>query len=148
MRTDGQALFGFVRFWSRRVPTTDPLGTDQGRLVMVVEAALDLTARGAPATINAIAEEVGIDQSGASRLVHRAVAAGHAELRTSPYDGRRREVLVTPAGRSLLREARAWQERVFSTLTEDWSDRRRREFVRAMTDILARAEADSVVPGC
>ncbi|WP_350277280.1 MarR family winged helix-turn-helix transcriptional regulator [Kribbella sp. HUAS MG21] len=129
----GQVLFEFVRHWSRR---TAPDVAEQGRLVLVTESVYAVSARGA-ATINAIAHEIGIDQSGASRLVKDAVAAGYLELRPAEADARRREVRVTAAGLLLLEQAHKWQEEVFTRLTTGWSERRRTQFRR---DLLALLE--------
>jgi MarR family transcriptional regulator, organic hydroperoxide resistance regulator len=128
-------LFEFVRHWSRR---TAGEAAEQGRLVVVVEAVHSLAARTSP-TINAVAHEIGIDQSGASRLVKDAVAAGHLELAPSVTDARRREVAVTAAGRRMLRDAHRWQESVFSQLTEHWSAGQRDDFRRAMLDLVERS---------
>jgi DNA-binding MarR family transcriptional regulator len=137
----GQVLFGFVRHWSRRSATGDPAAAEQGRLVLVGEAVLALTERGIPSTVNAIAHELGIDQSGASRLVKSATAAGYLVMAPSSADGRRRDVSLTPAGRSMLEHAHRWQEAVFDQLTAGWSEQRRREFERAMTDLMDRSYA-------
>jgi MarR family transcriptional regulator, organic hydroperoxide resistance regulator len=135
----GQVLFEFVRHWSRRwAQAGDAHAAEQGRLVLVTEAAHSLSQRGAT-TINALAHEIGIDQSGASRLVKSAVAAGYLQLTTPDSDGRRREVSVTPAGVSLLDQAHQWQEAVFDRLTEQWTARQRGEFQRAMTSLLQRS---------
>ncbi len=45
--------------------------------MLVCEAVHSLSERGVAATINAIAHEIGIDQSGASRLVTSATTAGY-----------------------------------------------------------------------
>lgn len=134
----GQVLFQFVRHWARRPVAADEDG-DQGRLVLVCEAVHALDQRGAPATVNAIAYEIGIDQSGASRLVKSAAAAGYLAMAASPADGRRREVSLTPAGRSMLDRAHRWQEDVFAQLTTGWSDSRRRDFRQAMVDLMDRS---------
>jgi DNA-binding MarR family transcriptional regulator len=132
-------LFGFVRHWSRRSATGDPGVAEQGRLVLVSEAVHSLAERGVPATVNAIAYEIGIDQSGASRLVKSATAAGHLAMAASAADGRQREVSLTPEGRAMLAQAHRWQEQVFDELTEGWSEKRRRDFQQAMTDLMERS---------
>lgn len=134
----GQTLFAFVRHWSRR-SADDPRLAEAGRAVLVVEAVAALNHRDRPATVNAVAAEIGIDQSGASRLVAGATASGYLAPTPDSADGRRRRVTVTPAGRRLLTHAHRWQEQVFEQLTEDWSPRRRREFQQAMTDLLERS---------
>ncbi|WP_347580784.1 MarR family winged helix-turn-helix transcriptional regulator [Streptomyces sp. B8F3] len=137
----GQVLFGFVRHWSRRSAVSDPAATEQGRLVLVTEAVDSLTARGVPATVNAVAHEIGIDQSGASRLVKNATAAGCLVMETSAVDGRRREASLTPAGRSMLEQAHRWQEQVFDQLTAGRSEQRRRDFQQAMTELMEQSYA-------
>lgn len=137
----GQVLFGFVRHWSRRSATGDPDMAKQGRLVLVSEAVHSLTERGIPATVTAIAHEIGIDQSGASRLIMSATAAGYLVMAAPATDGRRREASLTPAGRSMLEQAHRWQEDVFEQLTADWNEKRRREFQQAMADLMDRSYA-------
>ncbi|MFI6303520.1 MarR family winged helix-turn-helix transcriptional regulator [Amycolatopsis thailandensis] len=133
----GQALFAFVRHWARRSTAGDL--ADQGRLVLVGEAVHALTGRRVPATVNAIAREVGIDQSGVSRLIKAAISAGYLSIESSRTDARRREVSLTPAGLVMLEEAHRWQEQVFDQLTAGWSERRRRDFQRAMGDLIDRS---------
>ncbi|TDQ05200.1 MarR family winged helix-turn-helix transcriptional regulator [Labedaea rhizosphaerae] len=129
----GQVLFEFVRHWARRAPD------DQGRLVQVTEAVHTRARRGQSATVNDVAHELGIDQSGASRFAKAAAAAGYLEVRTSREDSRRRELVVTEAGLALLDQAHAWQERVFAELTEDWTDQQRADFQKAMTQLVERS---------
>jgi len=107
--------------------------------VLVTEAVHSLAQRGIAATINAVAHEVGIDQSGASRLVKDATEAGYLTMQTAASDGRRREASVSSSGRAVLEQAQAWQEQVFDRLTRDWSDERRSDFQRAMTDLVDRS---------
>jgi DNA-binding MarR family transcriptional regulator len=129
----GRVLFAFVRHWSRR---SSDAGTEQGRLVLVTEAVHALASRGIAATVNAIGDEIGIDQSGASRLVRAATAAGLLAMRAPDHDGRRRHATVTPSGHALLADAHAWQEQVFDRLTDGWSPERRRDFQQAMTELM------------
>ncbi|MGW4034562.1 MarR family winged helix-turn-helix transcriptional regulator [Streptomyces sp. NPDC004838] len=136
----GQVLFHFVRHWARRSVTADA-GGEQGRLVLVCEATHALSQRGAPATVNAIADEIGIDQSGASRLIKSATEASYLAMAASPADGRRREASLTPAGRAMLGQAHRWQEDIFVQLTTGWSDKKRHEFQQAMTDLVDRSHA-------
>ncbi|KFZ82172.1 transcriptional regulator [Amycolatopsis sp. MJM2582] len=131
----GQALFAFVRHWSRRTAAV----ADQGRLVLVCEAAHSLAERGAATTVNAIAVEIGLDQSGASRLVKAAIEAGQLTMEASRSDGRRREVSLTAAGLAMLDQAHRWQEQVFDQLTDGWGEKRRSEFQRAMSDLIDRS---------
>jgi DNA-binding MarR family transcriptional regulator len=137
----GQLLFSFVRHWSRRGTAGDAVIAEQGRLVQVTEAVHALVDRDEPATVNAVAHELGIDQSGASRLVKSAADAGYLTMAKGASDGRRREVSITAAGQAALEHAHGWQEQVFDDLTEGWTRRRRDDFQRAMADLIARSHA-------
>lgn len=132
----GQVLFDFVRHWSRRSVTGDPGLVEQGRLVLVAEAVGSLTERGASTTVNSIAHEIGIDQSGASRLIKGTTEAGYLAMQASATDGRRRELTLTPAGKTMLEQAHRWQEEIFLRLSAGWSESRRDEFRQAMTDLM------------
>lgn len=132
----GETLFAFVRHWSRRWQGPDAAQrAERGREVLVVEAVHALSRR-PPVTVNDVAAELAIDQSGASRLVAGAAAGGFLAVAPSPTDGRRRTVALTPAGEELLRSAHAWQEAVFARLTEDWTADERAAFHRGMTRLL------------
>lgn len=135
----GPLLFSFVRHWSRRSTAGDAAVAEQGRLVLVTEAVAALVGREESATVNAVADEIGIDQSGASRLIKSAVDAGYLAMTIAPADGRRREASVTPVGHAALRQAHAWQARIFDELTMGWSQQRRDDFQRAMADLIARS---------
>ncbi|MEU8250126.1 MarR family winged helix-turn-helix transcriptional regulator [Nonomuraea sp. NPDC048916] len=114
---------------------------EQGRLVLVTEAVCSLMRHGQEATVNAIAHEIGIDQSGASRLVKSAADAGYLKMRTSATDGRRRHATVTSSGHAMLEDAHSWQEQVFDRLTDGWSERQRLDFRRAMISLIERSYA-------
>ncbi|MFC4000469.1 MarR family winged helix-turn-helix transcriptional regulator [Prauserella oleivorans] len=135
----GQTLFAFVRHWARRSPVGDHAVAEHGRLVLVTEAVQALTTRGIAATVNAVAQEIGIDQSGASRLIKSAVDAGYLTMRASEADRRRRQASITSAGETMLAQAHHWQEQVFDRLTTGWSEQRRRDFHQAMTDLMDRS---------
>lgn len=137
----GQVLFAFVRHWSRRSPDGDPAVAEHGRLVLVTEAVHALTQRGIAATVSTVAREIGIDQSGASRLVKVATEAGYVTVQASEADGRIRQATVTPSGHALLEHAHEWQERVFDELTQGWGEQRRRGFQEAMSELMHRSHA-------
>ncbi|MEV4890974.1 MarR family winged helix-turn-helix transcriptional regulator [Nonomuraea sp. NPDC055795] len=130
----GQALFHFVRHWSRRWNA----GAERGRDVMVAEAVHALDGR-PEITVNEVAAELGLDQSGASRLVAQAAGRGYLAVTASAADGRRRTVELTGNGRELLRDAHAWQEAVFARLTGDWTPEERADFHRAMLRLMSRS---------
>src|SRR3954449_5530247 len=137
----GQVLFAFVRHWSRRSSALGPAAAGRGRLVLVTEAVSSLDRRGVAATVNPVADEIGMDQSGASRLVSDATGAGYLTMRAPDTDARRRHATLTPSGHALLDRAHEWQEQVFGRLSEGWSRERRREFQQAMTDLIDRSYA-------
>lgn len=137
----GQVLFAFVRYWSRRSPAGDHTAAEHGRLVLVTEAVQALTERAIAATVNAVAHEIGINQSGASRLIKSATEAGWLTTQASETDGRHREASLTTRGRSLVTQAHCWQEQVFDQLTAGWDEQRRQAFQRAMTDLIGGSYA-------
>jgi DNA-binding MarR family transcriptional regulator len=127
----GQMLFQFVRFWSRRwTGAGSGVDVERGRDVMVTEAVIVHSDRGG-ATINQVAEELGIDQSGASRMVADAVARGYLSKEPA-VDARQRVVQVTEHGRELVTQAHAWQETTFANLTADWTPADVEQFTRLM----------------
>jgi DNA-binding MarR family transcriptional regulator len=133
----GQVLFAFVRFWSRRW-TGAGAGVDaeRGRDVMVVEAVRALSRVSTPVSVNDIAHELGVDQSGASRMVARAERLNLLTRRAPTHVGERSSIAVTAAGDDLLRQAHAWQNAVFQSLTADWSDEDVRRLLTLMTRLV------------
>jgi DNA-binding MarR family transcriptional regulator len=124
-------LFQFVRFWSRRwTGAGSGAHVERGRDVMVTEAVIVHSGRGG-ATINQVAEELGIDQSGASRMVADAVARGYLSKEPA-VDARRRVVQVTEHGQQLVARAHAWQETIFADLTAGWTPAEVEQFTRLM----------------
>jgi DNA-binding MarR family transcriptional regulator len=121
-RGPGQSLFRLVRFWSRRwTGAGQAVELEHVRDVMVTEAVASLSQRDA-ATVNAVANELGIDQSGASRFIAQAVQRGYLQKAAAQQDARARVLHVTPAGEDLLRAAHEWQETVFADLTAGWPE--------------------------
>lgn len=120
----GPALFRLVRFWSRRW-STPPTADD--RRVRHIEV-LSAIAAGHDPTIAAVAHQLGIDRSGASRLVHDAADAGLLERLTADPDRRRAAIRPTPAGQQLLDSALDWQRAAFTELTASWEPRDRERF--------------------
>lgn len=128
----GPALFRLVRFWSRRwtMRASEEL-TGQMRHVqhILVAEAVDTASRSsAEATVSAVAHQLGLDHSGASRMVSDAVAAGYLTRVPAERDRRRACLQLTQNGRDLLTGARGWQRRVFDELTSTWDEQDRRQF--------------------
>lgn len=137
----GPALFRLVRFWSRRwaAGVAHGSGSDSTRVghVLVLEA-IDAASGDGPAQIGAVAVELGLDRSNASRMLASAVSAGLVTKTASPEDARRTELAMTPAGRQMLAAARAWQERVFAHLVADWPARDARRFASYLVRLAAQ----------
>lgn len=126
--TPGRALFRVVRYWSRRwTGAGQAVDADRGRDVMVTEAVAALQGTEG-ATVNEVAHELGIDQSGASRFLTQAVERGYLRKVASSSDARQRRLLVTSKGARMLDSAHQWQESVFAELTADWSPEDVRRF--------------------
>lgn len=123
----GPALFRLVRFWSRRWSgrvldgrATSPADTGRIQHIQVLEAVAAARRRHAEATVTDIATQLGIDHSGASRMVRDATAAGYLTRATSPQDRRRVILELTESGTHLLDAAHAWQRDCFDHLTATW----------------------------
>jgi len=86
---------------------------------MVVEAVHVLTGQQRSTSINDVARELGLDQSGASRMVTRAQRRGFVTRHTPGRIGATSTIVNTAAGEELLRQAHAWQDDVLRTLTAD-----------------------------
>lgn len=135
----GQALFSFVRHWSRRWNgTADGERATRGRDVLAVEAVNALSHRGEP-TVNDVAAELGLDQSNASRLLAHAAEAGYLALGRSANDRRQRTVTLTESGHQLIAAAHVWQDSVFEALTAEWTADERAAFERAMCRLVDKS---------
>ena len=137
----GQALFRLVRFWSRRwTGAGHTVELEHARDVMVTEAVASLGQRDG-ATVNAVANQLGIDQSGASRFIAQAVRRGYLRKAAARQDARQHALHVTPAGEELLRAAHAWQEAVFADLTTGWPEqdvRQLQAYLERLLDVQQR----------
>ena len=121
----GPALFRLVRFWSRR--WARGVAVDVGEAValpqhvLVIDAVDTLTQSGdGEATIGDLAEQLGLDHSGASRMARASVAEGYLERGRGQLDGRRGVLRLTPAGVALLEFSLRWQRSTFAELTKSW----------------------------
>lgn len=120
----GPALFGLVRFWSRRWVTgaIDNLPQERAGFqdVLVLESIDAVSSRG-EVSVSDVALELGIDHSGASRMITEATSHGFVARETSAGDARRATLSVTETGADLLTEAHAWQQETFERLVSRWS---------------------------
>lgn len=132
MDDGGPALFRLVRFWSRRWTrgVTDGAGHDAlaSQHVLVVDAVDAIRRAGAEATVGQVAQQLGLDRSGASRMVAAAAEKGYLEQRRAPSDARRSALALTTAGQDLLDHSHQWQRAKFVELTADWSSSDRTRF--------------------
>ncbi|WP_031170566.1 MarR family winged helix-turn-helix transcriptional regulator [Streptosporangium roseum] len=137
----GPTLFRLVRFWSRRWAgqASEELTGELRHVqhIMVIEAVATNThpAGAAPVagaheavTVGTVAHRLGLDHSGASRMVRDAVEAGYLVRATSERDRRRAALRLTESGQELLAGARQWQRQAFEELTASWAERDRRQF--------------------
>lgn len=130
----GPALFRLVRFWSRRWARGVAVGiSDQASLpqhVLTLDA-ISTSARNNHddgATVGDVARLLGLDHSGASRMVAAANASGYVARTRAASDGRRRVLNLTAAGRELIDASKEWQRETFDELTAHWSERDRAQF--------------------
>ena len=128
----GPALFRLVRYWSRRwITRTSTELTGEMRHVqhiLAVEAVHTGAARGEEVTVATIAHHLGLDHSGASRMVRDATAAGYLSKDTSAEDRRRASLQLTETGQELLAGSHQWQRHTFAELTATWSAADRQRF--------------------
>ncbi len=97
---------------------TRDLHLDHSRAAVAVLALLD--AHG-PARVSELADLARVDVSVISRQLHDLEAAGLAERRPDPDDGRAHLLRVTPAGARVLEEARSALESTIADRLERWS---------------------------
>jgi DNA-binding MarR family transcriptional regulator len=93
-------------------------------------------------TVNEIAAQTFVDQSTASRTIDAMAASGWVERRIPDTDMRRREIMLTDAGRSLLRDCWPLMEEYYASLagTIDEADLAAcRRVLSCMTDNLRSA---------
>ncbi len=118
----GRALFGLVRFWSRRWMGVGG-GDAEGRKVqdiLAVEAVASVRSAGGEANVNDVARHLGIDQSNASRLIAQAVQSGVLGKQRSARDGRATTLVLLPQGEALIAASWRYQEDLFRRMVADW----------------------------
>jgi DNA-binding MarR family transcriptional regulator len=132
----GPALFRLVRYWSRRwinqalAGAPGPPDAEMRRIqhIQVIEAVATNSDASDEVTVSAVASQLGLDQSGASRMIKDALASGYLARIDSARDRRRVVVKLTAEGRLLHAEALRWQRQCFDRLTATWDDNDRRQF--------------------
>ena len=142
----GVALFRLIRHWARRAPQRSALvatgsAKDVPR-ILVTDAVATAHEHAEFVDVTAVARALGIDHSGASRMVSDAVQAGLLTRSTAAHDTRHAALLLTERGAALVAAAREWQNAVFEEFTRDWSAKDRAEFGRLLVRFCAAATAD------
>jgi DNA-binding MarR family transcriptional regulator len=79
-----------------------------------------------------LAELVGIDKAGMSRLAAELIALDLIQRETDPTDGRVQLLSLSPYGRSRIEEIRGRRERFYIDRLSDWSDAELDELVSVL----------------
>ena len=141
----GPALFRLVRFWSRRwargVAQEVGAGASLPQNVLVVDTVNALRRNGAEATVGELARQLGLDHSGASRMVAAATQGGYLERCRSETDRRRSVLALTSEGRVLLDSSLRWQQARFIELTNHWDDHDRTAFAHYLVRLAQEVQA-------
>ena len=121
------------------------LGLDRASYVL-----LRTLERIGPASINTIANAVGLDGSTVTRQVSAMKGLGLVERRTNPGDRRSCIISPTAAGRDLMRHMRKIRRSNLDEVTRDWSSDDRNALGRLLAklnDSIARATgcADPII---
>jgi DNA-binding MarR family transcriptional regulator len=142
----GPELFRLVRFWSRRwlnrasIELTGEMRHVQH--ILTVEAVHTAETSLAGATIATVAHQLGLDHSGASRMVRDAATAGYLTRAADPRDHRRAALTLTPQGQALLAGSHQWQRQAFDHLTADWTDHDRRQLATYLHRLTRQLDLD------
>jgi DNA-binding MarR family transcriptional regulator len=107
--------------------------------VLAVDAVAACAATGA--TVGDVARLLGLDRSGASRMVAAAEASGYLERRRAESDARMTRIRLTVAGDALIAAAEQWQRAAFDGLTADWPDEDRVRFAEYLQRLAAQVGA-------
>lgn len=142
-----EALFRFGRLFSRiGIPNTvgsAPRPVEFSR-ILAVQAVEAVQGNGEQeVTVGAIAQQLAIEASTASRLVADTIKDGYLVRRTSPVDNRRVQLELTDMGRTLAQDVRAYQLNVFRQVTSNWTEAERQEFARLFV-LFTEAVAESL----
>ncbi|MER7208908.1 MarR family winged helix-turn-helix transcriptional regulator [Streptosporangium sp. NPDC000239] len=83
-------------------------------------------------TVGGVAEELGVDQSVASRMVSDCISSGYLLRAASQEDGRRTVLKLTQQGADLRECFAKGQREAFEQITEGWPRRERLQFARLL----------------
>ncbi|MEU8227750.1 MarR family winged helix-turn-helix transcriptional regulator [Kribbella sp. NPDC048915] len=86
-----------------------------------------------PIGVNGIAAALGVDQPRASKLVAAAVTAGLVRREADQSDGRRTNLVLTPAGQAQLDAAHTYRRARFAQAMHNWTPTERETFATLLT---------------
>lgn len=138
------ALFRLRRIWARPLRSrkiADPQRPVQLSNVMVVHAVHKLSLDVPEVTVGAVAEQLDVDPSTASRLVNDAIGAGFVEREESEVDARRARLVLSGRGRRVLEVVVHHRRTYLDGLIADWDEADRETFARLLTRFAEAAMA-------
>ncbi|MER5319976.1 MarR family winged helix-turn-helix transcriptional regulator [Streptosporangium roseum] len=138
------ALFRLRRIWARPLRSrkiADPQRPVQLSNVMVVHAVHKLSLDVPEVTVGAVAEQLDVDPSTASRLVNDAIGAGFVEREASEVDARRARLVLSGRGRRVLEVVVHYRRTYLDGLIADWDEADREAFARLLTRFAEAAMA-------
>lgn len=91
-------------------------------------------------TVGALAEQLAVDPSVASRMVSDGISNGYLVRMASQRDGRRTVLRLTPAGLALRDRFRKQQRQAFEHITRDWPAHERHDFARLLLKYAAATD--------
>ncbi|GIH78775.1 MarR family winged helix-turn-helix transcriptional regulator [Planobispora longispora] len=130
------ALLRLRRIWSRPLRARKAAEAQrpvQMSAVMVVHAVHRLSLEPAEVTVGAVAEQLDVDPSTASRLVNEAIGSGLVEREESEIDARRARLVLSAPGRRVLEAVAGYRRAYLDGLIADWDRRDREDFARLLT---------------
>jgi DNA-binding MarR family transcriptional regulator len=83
-------------------------------------------------TVGAVADQLNVDPSVASRMVTDCIDSGYLQRAASASDGRRTVLELTPAGVDLRDRFRQLQRQAFERITAAWTPADRHDFARLL----------------
>jgi DNA-binding MarR family transcriptional regulator len=83
-------------------------------------------------TVGAVADELSVDPSVASRMVTDCITVGYLSRAASAHDGRRTVLHLTESGAHLLARFRRQQREAFEHVTREWSEHDRVQLARLL----------------
>jgi DNA-binding MarR family transcriptional regulator len=138
------ALFRLRRIWARPLRARragEPQRPVQLSNVMVVHAVHKLSLDMPEVTVGAVAEQLDVDPSTASRLVNDAIGAGFVEREESEVDARRARLVLSTRGRRVLEAVVRSRRAYLDGLIADWDEADRETLARLLTRFAEAAVA-------